>query len=90
MIRLEQVSKRYQNGFEALNKVSFSIDEGEMAFITGHSGAGKSTLFKLISKIEAPSAGHVYVHGKNLNRLKDSQLPFCVVKSASYFKTINC
>ena len=44
MIRFDQVHKRYANGREALAGVSFQIDQGELAFLTGHSGAGKSSI----------------------------------------------
>ena len=55
MIRFENVSKRYQEGHDALLNVNFSLSAGEMAFLTGHSGAGKSTLLKLIMLIERAS-----------------------------------
>ena len=48
MIRFEQVSKAYLGGRQALQGVTFHLQPGEMAFLTGHSGAGKSTLLKLI------------------------------------------
>ena len=48
MIRFEQVSKAYLGGQQALQSVSFHLQQAEMAFLTGHSGAGKSTLLKLI------------------------------------------
>lgn len=41
MITFDQVSKRYPGGFEALSNVNFSLQKGEMTFLTGHSGAGK-------------------------------------------------
>jgi cell division transport system ATP-binding protein len=56
MIRFDNLSKRYAGGFEALRNVSFEMDSGEMAFLTGHSGAGKSTLLKLLMLIERPMA----------------------------------
>ncbi len=76
MIRFDQVSKRYETGYEALSRVSFEIAKGEMMFLTGHSGAGKSTLLKLIMKMENPSQGQVFVNSQNLNRLKSSQVPY--------------
>lgn len=70
MITFEQVSKRYPGGFEALNNVNFSLEKGEMAFLTGHSGAGKSTLLKLIALLEWPTSGRLMVNGLHLNKLK--------------------
>ncbi|HNB02523.1 MAG TPA: ATP-binding cassette domain-containing protein, partial [Nitrosomonas sp.] len=43
MITFDKVYKRYPDGYEALTNLIFTIDTGEMVFITGHSGAGKST-----------------------------------------------
>ena len=76
MIRFDNLSKRYAGGLEALRSVSFEMDSGEMAFLTGHSGAGKSTLLKLLMLIERPTAGSLLVDGKNLGRLSKSKIPF--------------
>lgn len=76
MIEFHNVSKRYPNGYEALTRVSLQVGEGEMVFLTGHSGAGKSTLMKLIMLMERPSQGQVVVGGRNLDRLRPSQIPF--------------
>lgn len=70
MIKFNQVSKRYPGGYEALSQVDFSLEKGEMAFLTGHSGAGKSTLLKLIAMLELPSSGQIVVNGKPLSQLK--------------------
>lgn len=70
MITFDQVSKRYPGGFEALSQVNFSMQKGEMVFLTGHSGAGKSTLLKLIALLEWPSSGQLTVNGLRLNHLK--------------------
>ena len=56
MITLSHVFKRYPGGRQALNDVGFSIDAGELVFITGHSGAGKTTLLKLLVAIERPTS----------------------------------
>jgi cell division transport system ATP-binding protein len=70
MITFDQVTKRYPGGFEALSQVNFSLQKGEMAFLTGHSGAGKSTLLKLIALLEWPTSGQLSVNGLKLNHLK--------------------
>jgi cell division transport system ATP-binding protein len=70
------VSKRYPGGQEALRGVTFALESGEFAFLTGHSGAGKSTLLKLIPAIERPSAGSVVVNGQNIGALKRAAVPY--------------
>lgn len=70
MITFDQVSKRYPGGFEALNQVNFSLEKGEMVFLTGHSGAGKSTFLRLIALLEWPTSGILTVNGVRLNTLK--------------------
>jgi cell division transport system ATP-binding protein len=76
MIQFSQVVKRYPNGYDALKNVSFSLERGEMAFLTGHSGAGKSTLLKLIALIERPTRGQALVNNKNLTRVNRWQIPY--------------
>ena len=75
MIRFDNVSKRYESGLEALKRVNFELEAGEMAFLTGPSGAGKSTLLKLLMLMERPSSGTLLINGKNLNRLSKSSIP---------------
>jgi cell division transport system ATP-binding protein len=70
------VVKRYPGGQEALREVSFSIEAGELVFLTGRSGAGKSTLLKLIPAIERPSSGSVIVNGQNVGVLKRTAIPY--------------
>ncbi len=75
MIRFEQVFKRYPNGREALSGVSFGVESGELAFLTGHSGAGKSSILKLIALIERPSRGQVIVNNQNLSGVTRRRIP---------------
>ena len=74
MIKFNQVSKRYSGGYEALGQVDFSLEKGEMAFLTGHSGAGKSTLLRLIAMLELPSTGQITVNGQRLDQLKQRDI----------------
>ena len=76
MISFSDVSKRYPGGGEALRGVSFTLESGEFAFVTGRTGAGKSTLLKLIPAIERPTAGSVVVNGQNVGALKRAALPY--------------
>jgi cell division transport system ATP-binding protein len=76
LVSFSAVAKRYPGGQEALKDVSFALEAGELAFLTGRSGAGKSTLLKLIPAIERPSAGSVLVNGQNVGALKRAALPY--------------
>ena len=76
MISLSNVSKRYPGGRQALHDVGFTIESGELAFITGHSGAGKTTLLKLLVAIERPTAGNIVVNGQNVGTLPPRAVPF--------------
>jgi cell division transport system ATP-binding protein len=75
MIRFDQVYKRYPNGRDALAAVSFNIEAGELAFLTGHSGAGKSSILKLIALIERPTRGQVFINNQNTSAVKGRGIP---------------
>ncbi|MGD8743524.1 MAG: cell division ATP-binding protein FtsE [Granulosicoccaceae bacterium] len=76
MIEFHHVSKRYPGSQDALSDVSFQLDSGEMAFLTGHSGAGKSTLLKLIALLIRATRGQVIVNGENLSRVGTRRIPY--------------
>ncbi len=76
MIQFDQVTKRYPGSDEVLKNVSFTIEAGELVFLTGHSGAGKSTLLKLMAAIERPNSGTVLIANQNISKLKASAIPF--------------
>ena len=75
MIRFENVHKRYPNSREALGGISFTVDRGEMVFLTGPSGAGKSTLLKLVALIERPTRGSVLVNNRNTAKISRRGIP---------------
>ena len=76
MIKFQDVSKAYPGGRQALRKVNFHLEQGEMAFLTGHSGAGKSTLLKLISIMERPTVGNVLINGYDLSNITRNQIAY--------------
>jgi cell division transport system ATP-binding protein len=76
VIRLDHVTKVYPTAAKpALNDVSVDIDKGEFVFLVGSSGSGKSTFLRLLLKEEVPSAGSVFVAGKDLARLSHWKVP---------------
>jgi len=75
MITFDRVSKRYEEGHDALREISVTIERDELVFLTGHSGAGKSTLLRLIMLMDRPSRGQVTVDGQNLANVRPRGIP---------------
>lgn len=69
LLAIEGVSRRF-GGLLAVNKVSFTVEAGEILSIIGPNGAGKSTLFKLIAGFLKPSAGHILLKGSRIDGLR--------------------
>ena len=76
MIRLKDVEKTYENGTEALQGISFTIEDGEFVFLVGPSGSGKSTIIKLLTGEVIPTAGRVMVNGFSMSRISNRQIPY--------------
>ena len=77
LIRLEQISRRYQMGAEtirALDGVDLEIARGEYVAVMGPSGSGKSTLMNLIGCLDSPSAGRYILNGEDVSGLDDNRL----------------
>jgi general nucleoside transport system ATP-binding protein len=66
LIELDHVSKRYPNGFVALENVSLSLFPGEIHALLGENGAGKSTLMNILYGVHEPSAGGVLMGGRQV------------------------
>jgi cell division transport system ATP-binding protein len=76
VIRFEKVSKTYPGpGKPALDQVTVEVEKGEFVFLVGASGSGKSTALRLILRETRPTAGRVYVAGKEINRLAGWKVP---------------
>ncbi len=86
MIRLQNVTKIYNNGVKALTDVTLYIRKGEFVFLVGASGAGKSTLTKLIYREEMPSRGQIVFDGKSVTRMRTGQIPYLRRKIGMVFQ----
>ncbi len=77
LIRLREVSRRYQMGAEtihALRAVSLEIGRGEYVAIMGPSGSGKSTLMNLLGCLDTPTEGEYELNGVRVSEMDDNQL----------------
>jgi len=77
VIELDNIWKIYQVGdvkVEALRGVSISIKSGEFVAITGPSGSGKSTMMNMVGALDIPSKGAIYLDGKDISKLHESEL----------------
>jgi len=68
-IRLDQLAKTYQNGYQAVKGVDLVVADGEFLVLVGPSGCGKSTLLRLIAGLETPSGGRIAIDGDDVTAL---------------------
>jgi multiple sugar transport system ATP-binding protein len=68
-IVLDNVVKRYPDGFEAVKNLNLNINDGEFMILVGPSGCGKSTALNMIAGLEDISAGELRIAGKVVNKV---------------------
>lgn len=77
LLEVKAISKTYGSGeaaVHALKDVSFSVPKGEFVAIVGESGSGKSTLLNMVGALDNPTSGKVFIDGKDIFAMKDSNL----------------
>lgn len=85
IIQLIHVSKCYDRR-PALSDVTVEIEKGEFVLLMGPSGAGKSTLLRMLIGEEQPDEGQIFVHGRNVTKLKPSEVPYLRRKIGMVFQ----
>src|SRR5574342_1225829 len=66
MLKIENLTKVYPNGTQALKNVSFAVEDGEFLAVIGLSGSGKSTLLRCINRLIEPTSGKIYWNDQDL------------------------
>lgn len=77
MIEVTDITKTYTSGdmkFQALQGVSFTIEDGEFVAIMGPSGSGKSTLMHILGCLDTPTSGTYFLDKKDVSKLSDNEL----------------
>lgn len=74
MIRLEKVSKSYDNKNYVIDDLDLQINKGELVVLVGESGCGKTTTMKMINRLIEPTEGEIYIEGKNILELDKNTL----------------
>ncbi|MFG1997659.1 ABC transporter ATP-binding protein [Spirillospora sp. NPDC048911] len=74
VVELREVTKTYPGDVTALDRVSVTVESGELVAVVGPSGSGKSTMLHLLGTLDRPSEGTVLVQGRDVSRLTDRRL----------------
>ncbi len=86
MITFDNVSKKYNGDYVALEGVSFVVEPNEFVSIVGPSGAGKTTLLKMLLAEDRPTAGKVLLQGTDIHALHDDDINFVRRKIGAVFQ----
>lgn len=77
MIRVEGITREYPMGdgvVHAVRGIDFTVGRGELIAIQGRSGSGKTTLLNIIGGLDRPTSGHVWIDGKDVTAMPESEL----------------
>jgi cell division transport system ATP-binding protein len=85
IIQLMHVSK-WHGRKAALSDVTLEIEKGEFVLLMGSSGAGKSTLLRMLIGEEQPDEGQIFVHGRNVTKLRPTEIPYLRRKVCAVFQ----
>lgn len=89
IIEFKNISKRYQNGKWAIRNFSLQVQKGQSIAIVGKSGAGKSTLMRLLTALDTPTEGHIFIHGDELDTMPPKKLRDIRKKMGMVFQHFN-
>ncbi|MEL6310328.1 MAG: ATP-binding cassette domain-containing protein, partial [Chloroflexota bacterium] len=76
MLIVENLTKVYDNGFRALDNVSFEVPDGQFVALIGLSGSGKSTLLRCINRLIEPTSGRIIWNGLDVTAINDEEIRY--------------
>lgn len=89
MLIIENLTKIYDNGFKALDKINLEIPEGQFVSIIGLSGSGKSTLLRCINRLIDPTEGRIIWNGVDITAATDDELKHIRRRIGMIFQQFN-
>jgi multiple sugar transport system ATP-binding protein len=78
-IRLDNLSKRFSDGFEAVKELSLDIAEAELLVLVGPSGCGKTTALRMVAGLEEITSGDLYIGGRRVNDVPEKDRDIAMV-----------
>ncbi|MGB1286940.1 MAG: phosphonate ABC transporter ATP-binding protein [Aggregatilineales bacterium] len=89
MLEIKNLTKIYDNGFKALDNVSFSVPDGQFVALIGLSGSGKSTLLRCINRLIEPTSGQIIWDGLDVTALSDEEMRLTRRRMGMIFQQFN-
>jgi phosphonate transport system ATP-binding protein len=89
MLIIENLTKIYDNGFMALNNISFEVPDGQFVALIGLSGSGKSTLLRCINRLIEPTAGHIIWNDLDITAISDEEIRYLRRRIGMIFQQFN-
>ncbi|MAU09764.1 MAG: phosphonate ABC transporter ATP-binding protein [Anaerolineaceae bacterium] len=89
MLEIKNLTKIYDNGFKALDNVSFTIPDGQFVALIGLSGSGKSTLLRCINRLIEPTEGQIIWNGLDLTAISDEDMRLVRRRMGMIFQQFN-
>ena len=89
MLEIKNLTKIYDNGFKALDNVSFTVPDGQFIALIGLSGSGKSTLLRCINRLIEPTEGQIIWNGLDITAVSDEDMRLVRRRMGMIFQQFN-
>lgn len=89
MLLVEHLTKVYDNGFKALDDVSFEVPDGQFVALIGLSGSGKSTMLRCINRLIEPTKGRIVWNGQDITAISDEEIRYLRRRIGMIFQQFN-